>query len=222
MARETPVVLDPVPVELDRDAVLDRPPFTRWLDAPSGSATAASVDRLLQPVREAVTPRAVYDLTSVSALDLDGVDLPEELLAGSHLVLGALTLEGSGAQPVAIDSKIDAVVLDALENVVLQAAREPTLEAVLDTVDAEGFETTRALEPGGKEWALEGRGFVFGSLPTDAIDLDYRDGSPEPEKTLAFAIGAGPTLEGTDVLFSCGDCPIVERCVYAGAATAAP
>ena len=222
MEQSEAVVLSSIDVGLDRERVLDQPPFSKWLESPSGAAIEESVDRLREAVLESVTPRGCFAIRPLAETGIEAADPPQGLLTGSHVGLGVLTL-GSRGPPEPLPSKIDPVVWDALENLTLQDARTTLLEHLLATADRAGFNTTRVYAPGTEigGWPLSRRQFVFDSLPLDRIDLVVRNGRPDPEKTLTFAIGLGQEIEQAEVLLSCGDCGRISTCPYAGGKTLA-
>ena len=217
-----PVVLDPIDVDLDRETVASQPPFSTWFATRSGAETKASVSRLIEPVCSAVEPRGIFQIVPIEETPIEAYDPPPELVAGSHLVVGVIALAAESPSTAAFESKIDALVWDALENATLQLAREQILTAIRNETEALDFNTTRVYAPGSGscEWPIENRRFVFEHLPTERIGARLGNGqATEPSKTLAFAMGTGPDIEQADLLLSCADCDIIERCVYAGAKT---
>ena len=221
MSQTEAVVLPKIPVELDREQILDGPPFSRWTESRSGGAVEASVDRLLEPLNRRVELAGVYALRPVEATALHWEAPPDDLRAGSHVGLGVLALRTT--PPSAMGSKIDSVVWDALENVALQAARTTLLDSLLSAAEREGYNSTRVHAPGTRPdgWPLAARAVIFEALPVERIGVAIRDGRPDPPKTLAFAMGLGSELEQAPVLLTCADCEKVTTCPYAGGKTLA-
>ena len=218
MVQTGAVTLPEIDVDLDREAVLDAPPFSRWTVSHSGDAVEACVDRLLDPLRRQVVLDGLYAIRPAETTAQTWKAPPEDLLAGTHVGLGVLSLRAAG--PTAPQSKLDPLVWDALENVALQEARTTLLDELLDAADREGFNTTRVHAPGTRPdgWELSARQVVFEALPIDQIGVTVREGVPDPPKTLSFAMGLGPDLEQATVLLTCADCEKATYCPYAGGA----
>ncbi len=222
--QEESVVLESIPVDFDREAIAEQPPFSTWFATKSGSETKASVSRLIEPLRAAVDPRGLYQIVPVEATTIEAYDPPPELVSGTHLVLGVIALEVESPPAEIFESKIDPLVWDALENVALQVAREHVLREIQAAIEEREFNSTRVYAPGSGscDWSLENRRFMFEHLPTDQIDVRLENGqTPKPAKTLAFAMGVGPDIEQAELLLSCADCDIIDQCAYAGAQTMA-
>lgn len=219
-----PVVLEPIDVEFDIEEVAGQPPFSTWLATKSGSETRASLARLIEPVSSAVEPRGLYQIVPVEETAIEAYDPPPELVSGSHLIVGVIALEVESPSPAVFESKVDTLVWDALENAALGIAREQMLTEVQAGTDELGFNTTQVFAPGSGscEWPIETRRFMFEHLPTEQIGARLANGTtPDPPKTLAFAMGAGSDIEQAELLLSCAECDIIDQCVYAGAKTTA-
>lgn len=219
-----PVVLDSIDLDFDLEDLADRPPFSRWFAAKSGSESKASVTRLIEPLCSAVEPRGLYQISPVEETTIEAYDPPAALVSGSHLVVGMIALGTVESTPDGFESKVDTLVWDSLENAALQVAREHVLTEIREATAELGFNTSRVFAPGTRngEWPLENRRFMFDHLPTEQIGAHLRnEQTPEPPKTLAFAIGVGPEVEQADMLLSCADCDIIDQCVYAGGKTMA-
>ena len=218
-----PVILDSIAVDFDFEDIAEQPPFSTWLATKSGDETKASVSRLIEPVRSAVELRGLYQIVPVEDTTIEAFDPPSELVAGSHLVVGLIALEVESPSKDRFESKIDPLIWDALENVALQVAREHMLTSIRTATDKVGFNTSRVYAPGSGscDWPLENRRFMFEHLPTERINARLRNGkTPEPPKTLSFALGVGPDIPQAELLLSCADCDIIDQCPYAGAKTA--
>ncbi|APE96215.1 hypothetical protein [Halodesulfurarchaeum formicicum] len=217
-----PVVLRDISVELDLEQLETQPPFAQWLAAKSGAATRTRIETLREEVVASIDPRGLYLIEPTQESVIERYDPPAELVSGSHLVTGVVTL---GEDPVATNelSRFDALLWDALENAALQDVREAMLEAIRAETDERGWNTTRVYAPGTKDdgWPLERREYVFEALPTEEIDCTLQGTYTEPRKTLTFTIGVGPDIEQAEFLLSCADCEILAECPYAGAKTMA-
>lgn len=219
-----PVVLESIDVDFDIDELAGTPPFSTWFDTKSRSETKASVSRLIEPACSAVEPRGLFQIVPIEDTAIDAYDPPSELVSGSHLVVGVIALEVESPSTDVFESKIDTLVWDALENAALQVAREQMLTEIRAATDELGFNTTQVFAPGSGscEWPIERRRFMFDHLPTEQIGARLANGqTPEPPKTLAFAMGIGSDIKQADLLLSCADCDIIDQCVYAGGKTMA-
>lgn len=221
MSIDTIKIHDEITVTLDPDQIMERPPFSRWSSSHSGDALRESVDRLVDSVNTSILPRGMYQFTPQDKSGISKYDPPEILLQSSYVVPGVLTLGETPQQPPAIESKFDSLVWDAIENAALQLAREELLDDIRNKTDQLEFNTTRVFAPGTRDdnWPLNRRKYMFEALPTGEIEVNLRDGRHiEPRKTFTFVIGVGPEIEQAEMLISCAECPIVEKCVYAGSA----
>jgi hypothetical protein len=209
-----------IAVDVSVEEILATPPFPRWASSSKrASQIAQTVERLAEPLADALEASAMYRAIPTTASGIDAFDPPADLTRVEFVVPGVLTIGDGLHQSGSTDGLLDALVADAMENVALQFARVEMLADIRDAAQCDGFKTTRAFPPGvrGLDWSIENRRFMFETLPTELIGVSLRNGRvTDPRKTFTFAMGVDADIEQADLFVSCTECEYSDTCPYVG------
>lgn len=210
-----------VGVEWSVDAILQKPPFTRWSAMESNAEKLERLARdLVTEIGEAMDPRAVYAVEPRERTDIAAFSPPDVLTDADYVVAAVVTL-GDPVESVSPDGDglTDDFVGETLKNLALMRARERVAEAIRDDLSAHGLGTTGVVAPGSEltDWGMEGQAFVARQVDAGRIGVTLPDESlPEPRRTYTFAMGADPEFDETADLFSCQGCEKRGACPYVG------
>ena len=222
-----PVVLEGLPVRIDRDAVLRFQGYQKGLDIPTAEVLALFDDALALGTR-LMAPRVVYRSVPATAQSAHRIEAGGE---GLHIpeigrLWGALTAVGAGVCTVgdAIDARVHtlfdqrefplAVMLDSVGSAAVESLAEHVNDLLCQHALADGLKVTNRISPGYAGWDTAEQEKLFRLCPGRPIRVTLSAACfMTPLKSLSFLVGLGPDARVDHYFTQCRRC-WMRDCAY--------
>lgn len=198
-----------IELNLDKEEILRSPPFSKWAGGrTTGEKIEGLMDKWIGELESRLSPRATINIVKRNEVEIEKYSPPDPLLESDFLVFGVVTI-GEGIERAEIESDLEKLIIDGLENVALSQATEGVVEnAIGEFVDG-NLNTTRLIAPGSGriDWDIENQELIEENLDPAEIGVQFDSNfSLRPPKTLSFLIGLGENIEQARDFYSCGGC----------------
>ncbi len=222
-----PVVLEGMPLRIDRDEVLRFQGYKSGLDIPT--------DEVLRIFDEAVTlgerlmaPRVVYRSVPITAQSAHLIEaggeplhIPEiERLWGPLQAVGAGICTVGDAIAARVDALFDqrefplAVMLDSVGSAAVESLAEYVNDLLCQRALPEGLKVTNRVSPGYAGWDAAEQARVFRLCPGAPIAVTLNAACfMTPVKSISFLVGIGPEARVDHYFTQCRRCWMRE-CAY--------
>jgi hypothetical protein len=222
-----PVVIDRLPVRIDRDDVLRFQGYKKGLDVPSEQVLAL-FDEAVALGEELMAPRVVYRSAPVAGQAADRIDVEGE---GLHIpeigrLWGRLEAVGAGVCTVgdAIEARVRslfeqrefplAVMLDSVGSAAVESLAEYANDVLCQRALAEGVKVTNRISPGYAGWDTAEQAALFRLCPGTPIAVALNAACiMTPTKSISFLVGIGPDVRVDHYFTQCRRCWMRE-CAY--------
>jgi hypothetical protein len=222
-----PVVLDALPLRIDRDEVLRFQGYKKGLDVPTAEVLVL-FDEALRLGEALMGPRLVYRAISVTRQSADTLDAGGEMLHIPAIgrLWGPLQAVGVGICTVgtAIEERVRrlfdvrefplAVMLDSVGSAAVESLAEYANDLLCQVAIPEGLRVTNRISPGYAGWDTAEQQALFRLCPGAPIDVTLnRACVMTPAKTISFMAGIGPEARVDHYFTQCRRCWMAE-CAY--------
>ena len=222
-----PVVLDLLPVRIDRDEVLRFQGYKRGVDLPSVEVVAL-FDEALTLGERLIEPRVVYRAAAVGRQAPDRIEAAGETLHIPEIgrLWGPLAAVGAGICTVgdALEERVRAlfdarefplaVMLDSVGSAAAESLAEYANDLLCQAALAEGLRVTNRISPGYAGWDTAEQRELFRICPGDSIGVTLNESCfMTPVKTISFLVGVGPEARVDHYFTQCRRC-WMRDCAY--------
>lgn len=215
-----PVVLEDLPVRIDRDEVLRFQGYKRGVDVPTEEVLALFDEAVILGER-LMAPRVVY--RSVPAAP----PLPHLIEAGGERfripeigrLWGRIDAVGVGICTIgdAIEARAGAlfearelplaVMLDSVGSAAVESLAEYANDLLCQAALAEGLKATNRISPGYAGWDAAEQAALFRLCPGGPIGVTLNDACfMTPTKSISFLVGVGPEARVDHYFTQCRRC----------------
>jgi hypothetical protein len=222
-----PVVLDRLPVRIDRDEVLRFQGYKRGVDLPSAEVVAL-FDEALALGERLIEPRVVYRAVPVSRQAPDTIEAAGETLHIPEIgrLWGPLAAVGAGIGTVgdAIEERVRAlfdarefplaVMLDSVGSAAAESLAEYANDLLCQAALPDGLRVTNRISPGYAGWDTAEQRALFRLCPGEPIAVALNASCfMTPVKTISFLVGVGPEARVDHYFTQCRRC-WMRDCAY--------
>jgi hypothetical protein len=216
----TPVVLDDLPVRIDRDEVLRFQGYQSRADVPTGEVLALFDEAVVLGER-LMAPRLVYRSVPVDGQSTDQIDAGGERLhiPEIHRLWGRLGAVGAGICTAgdAIERRVSllfearefplALMLDSVGSAAVESLAEYANDLLCQAALPEGLKATNRVSPGYAGWDTAEQAALFRLCPGEPIGVTLNDACfMTPVKTISFLVGLGPDARVDHYFTQCRRC----------------
>ena len=222
-----PVVVDHLPVRIDRDEVLRYQGYKKGLDVPTAQVldlfdeAVASGERLM-------VPRVVYRSAAVTGQAADLIEAEDERLHIPQIerLWGPLEAVGAGICTVgdAIETRVRAlfeerefplaVMLDSVGSAAVESLAEYINDLLCQRGLAVGLKVTNRISPGYAGWDTAEQAALFRLCPGSPAGVNLNDACfMTPAKSISFLVGIGPAARVDHYFTQCRRC-WMKDCAY--------
>ena len=223
----SPVVLDDLPLRIDRDEVLRFQGYKPGRDVPTADVLAL-FDEAVALGEVLMRPRVVYRASPVTGQADDAIEAGGERLHIPEIgrLWGRLAAVGAGIATVgdAIEARVAAlfearefplaVMLDSVGSAAVESLAEFANDVLCQRGLAEGLRVTNRISPGYAGWDTAEQSALFRLCPGAPIGVDLNDACVmTPLKTISLLVGAGPEARVDHYFTQCRRCWLRD-CAY--------
>ncbi len=220
-----PVVLDEVPVQIDRDEVLRFQGYKRGVDVPTEEVLGL-FDEAVVLCERLMAPRVVYRsvparlLPQLIEVEGERLRIPEiGRLWGRIDAVGAGICTIGDATELRVGALFEsrelplAVMLDSVASVAVESLAEYANGLVCQAALGEGLKAANRISPGYAGWDVADQAALFRLCPGGPIGVALNQACfMTPTKSLSFLVGLGPEAR-VDSFTQCRRCWMRE-CAY--------
>ncbi len=222
-----PVVLDALPVRIDRDEVLRFQGYKKGLDVPTAAVSALFEDALALG-EGLMAPRVVYHAVPVTAQSADLIEAGGERLHIPEIrrLWGPLEAVGAGICTVgeAIETRVRAlfderefplaVMLDSVGSAAVESLAEYANDLLCQAGLPEALSVTNRISPGYAGWDTAEQAALFRLCPGAPIGVTLNSACfMAPTKSISFLVGLGPQARVDHYFTQCRRC-WMRDCAY--------
>ncbi len=223
----TPVVLEGLPLAIDRDEVLRFQGYQKGVDLPSGAVVAIFEEALALGER-LMTPRLVYRASPVEEPGADLLVAGGERLAIPQIgrLWGPIEAVGAGICTVgeAIEARVRslfdarefplAVMLDSVGSAAAESLAEYANDLLCQAALPQGLKVTNRVSPGYAGWDTAQRARLFRVCPGAPIGVTLNEACfMTPAKSISWLVGVGPKARVDHYFTQCRRC-WMRDCAY--------
>jgi hypothetical protein len=222
-----PVVLEGLPLAIDRDEVLRFQGYQKGVDLPS-AAVVAIFEEALALGEQLMAPRMVYRASPVEERGADLLVAGGERLAipQNGRLWGPIEAVGAGICTVgeAIESRVRAlfdarefplaVMLDSVGSAAAESLAEFATDLLCQAALPEGLKVTNRVSPGYAGWDTAEQARLFRLCPGEPIGVGLNDACfMTPAKSISWLVGVGPDAHVDHYFTQCRRC-WMRDCAY--------
>ncbi len=222
-----PVVLDGLPVRIDRDEVLRFQGYKKALDIPTAEVLALFEDALALGER-LMAPRMVYRSVAVAAqsahlIEVEGerLHIPEiGRLWGPLLAVGAAICTAGDPIESRVQTLFDqrefplAVMLDSVGSAAAESLAEHANDPLCQHALPEGLKVTNRISPGYAGWDTAEQAKLFRLCPGTPAGVTLNGACcMTPVKSISLLVGIGPEARVDHYFTQCRRC-WMRDCAY--------
>lgn len=225
---EKPVVLEHVPLQIDRDEVLRFQGYKKGIDQPT-----ADVRDLLESAlalgEQLMAPRAVYRAIPVAGQEPDQIRLTNDTalhipgiqrLWGPLRAVGVAICTAGESIEVRVRELFEArefplaVMLDSVGSAAAECLAEYVNDLLCQVAIPEGLKVTNRVSPGYAGWDVSEQTCLFRLCPGEPIEVKLNDYCVmTPAKSISLLVGIGPEARVDHYFTQCRRCWMKE-CAY--------
>ena len=222
-----PVVLEGLPLAIDRDEVLRFQGYQKGVDVP-GTEVLAILEEALALGERLMAPRLVYRAVAVTDRAPDLIEADGERLHIPQIgrLWGAIEAVGAGICTVgeAIETRVRdlfaarefplAVMLDSVGSAAAESLAEYANDLLCQTAIPEGLKVTNRISPGYAGWDTAEQARLFRLCPGRAIGVSLNAACfMTPVKTISWLVGVGREARVDHYFTQCRRC-WMRDCAY--------
>jgi hypothetical protein len=222
-----PVVLEGLPLSIDRDEVLRFQGYKKDVDVPTADVLAIFAEALALGER-LMAPRLVYRAVPVTARSADRLEAGGERLHIPQIgrLWGPIEAVGAGICTVgeAIEARVRAlfdarefplaVMLDSVGSAAVESLAEYANDLLCQAALPEGLNVTNRVSPGYAGWDTAEQARLFRLCPGDPIGVSLNEACfMTPGKSISWLVGLGPAARVDHYFTQCRRCWMRE-CAY--------
>ena len=223
----TPVVLEGLPLAIDRDEVLRFQGYQKGVDVPPAEVLAI-FEEALGLGQRLMSPRVVYRSVDVTDRAADLIEAGGERLHIPQIgrLWGRIDAVGAGICTVgaAIETRVRvlfearefplAVMLDSVGSAAAESLAEYANDLLCQAGIREGLKVTNRISPGYAGWDTAEQTRLFRLCPGHPIGVSLNEACfMTPGKTISWLVGAGPEARVDHYFTQCRRCWMRE-CAY--------
>lgn len=223
----TPVVLEGLPLAIDRDEVLRFQGYQKGVDVPPAEVLAI-FEEALGLGQRLMSPRVVYRSVDVTDRAADLIEAGGERLHIPQIgrLWGRIDAVGAGICTVgeAIETRVRvlfearefplAVMLDSVGSAAAESLAEYANDLLCQAGIREGLKVTNRISPGYAGWDTAEQERLFRLCPGHPIGVSLNEACfMTPGKTISWLVGAGPEARVDHYFTQCRRCWMRE-CAY--------
>jgi hypothetical protein len=223
----TPVVLEGLPLAIDRDEVLRFQGYQKGVDVPPAEVLAI-LEEALGLGHRLMSPRVVYRSVDVTDRAADLIEAGGERLHIPQIgrLWGRIDAVGAGICTVgeAIETRVRvlfearefplAVMLDSVGSAAAESLAEHANDLLCQAGIREGLKVTNRISPGYAGWDTAEQERLFRLCPGHPIGVSLNEACfMTPGKTISWLVGAGPEARVDHYFTQCRRCWMRE-CAY--------
>ena len=223
----TPVVLEDLPLAIDRDEVLRFQGYRKDVDV-AGAAVLAIFEEALALGRRLMAPRVVYRAIPVSGAGPDRIDAGGERLHIPQIgrLWGAVEAVGAGVSTVgdAIEAQVRelfdarefplAVMLDSVGSAAVESLAEYANDLLCQAGLRAGSRVTNRISPGYAGWDTAEQAALFRLCPGEPIGVHLNEACfMTPLKSISWLVGIGTEARVDHYFTQCRRC-WMRDCAY--------
>ena len=223
----TPVVLEALPLAIDRDEVLRFQGYKKGVDV-AGAEVLALFEEALALGQRLMAPRLVYRALPVTDGGPDRIEAGGEVLRVPQIGRLWGRVEGVGAGVCTVGDAIEArvralfdarefplaVMLDSVGSAAVESLAEYANDLLCQAAIAEGVKVTNRISPGYAGWDVAEQASLFRLCPGEPIGVRLNEACfMTPVKSITWLVGAGPEARVDHYFTQCRRCWMRE-CAY--------
>jgi hypothetical protein len=223
----TPVVLEGVPLAIDRDEVLRFQGYQKGVDVPTAPVLAL-FEEALELGERLMAPRLVYRAAPVTDRATDLIEAGGERLHIPQIgrLWGRIDAVGAGICTVgeAIEARVRAlfdarefplaVMLDSVGSAAAESLAEYANDLVCQAGIVEGLKVTNRTSPGYAGWDVAEQDRLFRLCPGRPIGVSLNEACfMTPGKSISWLVGVGPDARVDHYFTQCRRC-WMRDCAY--------
>jgi hypothetical protein len=222
-----PVVLEGLPLSIDRDEVLRFQGYQKGVDVPSREVLAIFEEALALGQR-LIAPRLVYRAVPVRGLGADLIEAGGESLHIPQIgrLWGAIEAVGAGVCTVgdAVETRVRdlfearefplAVMLDSVGSAAAESLAEYANDLLCQAAIPDGLKVTNRISPGYAGWDTGEQARLFRLCPGPAIGVSLNASCfMTPAKSISWLVGVGREARVDHYFTQCRRC-WMRDCAY--------
>ena len=223
----TPVVLEGLPLAIDRDEVLRFQGYQKSVDVPTADVLTI-FEEALALGEHLMSPRVVYRSVDVTDRAADLVEAGGERLHIPQIgrLWGSIDAVGAGICTVgeAIETRVRAlfdarefplaVMLDSVGSAAVESLAEYANDLLCQAGIHEGLKVTNRISPGYAGWDTAEQDRLFRLCPGHPIGVSLNEACfMTPGKTISWLVGVGPEARVDHYFTQCRRCRMRD-CAY--------
>jgi hypothetical protein len=223
----SPVVLDGLPLRIDRDEVLRFQGYKKGVDVPTAEVVGI-LEEALALGEQLMAPRVVYRTAPVSDQAPGLIEAGGERLAIPHIgrLWGRLAHVAAGICTVgaAVEERVRAlfdarelplaVMLDSVGSAAAESLAEYANDLLCQAGIPDGLKVTNRISPGYAGWDTAEQTALFRLCPGVPIGVTLNAACfMAPVKTISFLVGVGPAARVDHYFTQCRRCWMAD-CAY--------
>ncbi len=223
----TPVVLEGLPLSIDRDEVLRFQGYQKGVDLPSAPVLTIFEEALALGER-LMAPRLVYRAVAVTSRSADRIEAGGERLHIPQIgrLWGPVDAIGAGICTVgeAIAARVRAlfdarefplaVMLDSVGSAAVESLAEYANDLLCQIALPEGLKVTNRISPGYAGWDVAEQEGLFRLCPGAPVGVSLNAACfMSPGKTISWLVGIGPEARVDHYFTQCRRC-WMRDCAY--------
>lgn len=223
----TPVVLEALPLAIDRDEVLRFQGYKKGVDV-AGAEVLALFEEALALGQRLMAPRLVYRALPVTDGGPDRIEAGGEVLRVPQIGRLWGRVEGVGAGVCTVGDAIEArvralfdarefplaVMLDSVGSAAVESLAEYANDLLCQAAIAEGVKVTNRISPGYAGWDVAEQASLFRLCPGEPIGVRLNEACfMTPVKSITWLVGAGPEARVDHYFTQCRRC-WMRDCAY--------
>ncbi len=222
-----PVVLEGLPLSIDRDEVLRFQGYQKGVDRPSAPVLAI-FEEALALGQHLMAPRLVYRAVAITERSADRVEAAGERLQIPQIgrLWGPIDAIGAGICTVgeAIETRVRAlfdarefplaVMLDSVGSAATESLAEYANDLLCQAAIPEGLKVTNRISPGYAGWDVAEQERLFRLCPGAPIGVSLNAACfMSPGKSISWLVGIGPEARVDHYFTQCRRC-WMRDCAY--------
>jgi cobalamin-dependent methionine synthase I len=222
-----PVVLEGLPLSIDRDEVLRFQGYQKAVDVP-GREVLAIFEEALALGRRLIAPRLVYRAVAVRGLGVDLIEAGGESLHIPQIgrLWGAIEAVGAGVCTVGdvLETRVRdlfearefplAVMLDSVGSAAAESLAEYANDLLCQAAIPDGLKVTNRISPGYAGWDTGEQARLFRLCPGQAIGVSLNASCfMTPAKSISWLVGVGREARVDHYFTQCRRC-WMRDCAY--------
>jgi len=223
----TPVVLEALPLAIDRDEVLRFQGYKKGVDV-AGAEVLALFEEALALGQRLMAPRLVYRALPVTDGGPDRIEAGGEVLRVPQIGRLWGRVEGVGAGVCTVGDAIEArvralfdarefplaVMLDSVGSAAVESLAEYANDLLCQAAIAEGVKVTNRISPGYAGWDVAEQASLFRLCPGEPIGVRLNEACfMTPVKSITWLVGVGPEARVDHYFTQCRRC-WMRDCAY--------